>query len=481
MKTKSSRFKQHKPYIVWHEIAGDLETPITASIKLREEGEPFFLLESVERGEHRGRYSIVGLEPDVVWNLEEEDIGEGVSEKTMDSFRELYKESQFELPHELPSMAAGLIGYMSYDAIRLTEPEVTDTNPDTIGIPLGLFMRPTIMVIFDSVTSSIYIIVTVWNPEEEADANEEAEKKIRSVIDKLKKGGVAKHYSDSEKPKLDIEFTSNFTKDEYCQMVEKAKEYIVAGDIFQVVPSQRFTADFKQSPFSFYRSLRHLNPSPYLFYLDFVDFQLIGSSPEIMVKLEDEIITNRPLAGTRKRGATREEDIALAKDLLSDQKEISEHLMLVDLARNDVGRVAKAGTVKVTQQMIIEYYSHVMHISSNVEGKISDGYDALDVLFASLPVGTTSGAPKIRAMQIIDELESEKRSFYAGCVGYFSANGMMDTCITLRTALIKDEKLYVQVGGGVTANSDPEAEYEETCNKAKALIIASKRANWFDI
>jgi len=475
MQISSYKFIPNKPYIAWYKMIADLETPITASIKLRKEGKPFFLLESVERGEQKGRYSIIGLEPDVVWNS-----NDYKQEEILPSFRELYKKSQFELPPELPPMASGLIGYMSYDSIRLTEPTVSDNNPDTIEIPLGLFMRPTIMVIFDAVTSSIFIISTIWNTNKnEEEAKQIAEEKIKSVLNELRKPTISNKYS-YEKKSLDINYKSNFTKDEYMKMVDKAKEYIYAGDIFQVVPSQRFTADFDASSFSFYRSLRHLNPSPFLVYLDFVDFQLIGSSPEILVRLQDGIITNRPLAGTRKRGATKEEDIELAKDLLSDQKEISEHLMLIDLARNDVGRVAKAGTVKVTEQMIIEYYSHVMHISSNVEGEIRDDYDALDVLFASLPVGTTSGAPKIRAMQIIDDLESEKRSFYAGCIGYFSANGSINTCITLRTALIKDKKLYLQAGGGVVADSDPEKEYEETCNKAKALMLAAERTNWFD-
>jgi anthranilate synthase component 1 len=262
-------------------------------------------------------------------------------------------------------------------------------------------------------------------------------------------------------------------------MVGRAKEHIVAGDVFQVVPSQRFSAKFVLPPFALYRSLRHTNPSPFLFFLNFGDAALIGSSPEILVRLRDGNVTIRPLAGTRKRGASRTEDEALAQDLLSDPKEIAEHLMLLDLGRNDIGRIAKTGTVKVTEQMVIERYSHVMHIVSNVEGTLDPRFDAIDALIAGFPAGTVSGAPKIRAMEIIDALEKERRSFYAGCVGYFSANGSMDTCITLRTGLVKDGTLYIQAGGGVVADSDPEAEYQESCNKARALMNAAEDAERF--
>jgi anthranilate synthase component 1 len=268
----------------------------------------------------------------------------------------------------------------------------------------------------------------------------------------------------------------NMTREQFHRMVEKAKDYIVAGDIFQVVPSQRFAVPFKLPPFALHRSLRRLNPSPFLFFLDFGDFSVVGSSPEIMVRLRDGKVTIRPLAGTRRRGATPEEDRVLAEDLLHDPKELAEHLMLLDLGRNDVGRVAKIGSVHVTEQMQIERYSHVMHIVSNVEGDIAEGQDGLAALIAGFPAGTVSGAPKVRAMEIIDELEPERRGIYAGTIGYFSANGAMDTCIALRTAVVKDGTMYVQAGGGVVADSDPEAEYQESCNKARALLRAAEEA-----
>jgi anthranilate synthase component 1 len=272
---------------------------------------------------------------------------------------------------------------------------------------------------------------------------------------------------------------SNVTREQYHAMVDRAKAYILAGDIFQVVPSQRFTVPFELPPFSLYRALRRLNPSPFLFYLDFDDFALVGSSPEILVRLQDDTVTIRPLAGTRPRGATRDEDARLAADLLADPKELAEHLMLLDLGRNDVGRVAEIGSMRVTEKMVVEYYSHVMHIVSNVEGRIRPDADALDALIAGFPAGTVSGAPKVRAMQIIDELEPERRGFYAGAAGYFGADGSMDTCIALRTALVKDGKMYVQAGGGVVADSDPETEYQESYNKARALIRAAEEAVQF--
>jgi anthranilate synthase component 1 len=295
------------------------------------------------------------------------------------------------------------------------------------------------------------------------------------VVEELKQAAPEQHYNHDIASQT-LAFKCNFSKEGYMEIVEKAKEYIMAGDIFQVVPSQRFSTAFELPHFSLYRAIRHLNPSPFLFYLHFGDYSLVGSSPEILVRLRDDTVTIRPIAGTRKRGKTKEEDNALAEELLADPKEIAEHLMLLDLGRNDVGRIAKTGTVSPTEEMIIERYSHVMHIVSNVEGKIREDLDALDALMAGFPAGTVSGAPKIRAMEIIDELEPIKRSFYGGCAGYFSANGMMDSCIALRTALIKDDTLYIQAGGGVVADSNPEAEYQETVNKAKALMRAAEEA-----
>lgn len=486
-----NNFNAGKPQLVWHELIADLDTPITASLKLMEDGKPFFLLESIEGGEARGRYSIIGMEPDRVWKCDDKKAEISLNgqnfvksdDDIMTSFRKFNDETNLEIPEELPPMSTGLMGYMGYDSIRMIEKTIPDNNPDNIGIPIGMFMRPTISLIFDSVASSIFIVTPVRPAELEGVnaeyAYDKATGRIEYIIEKLKSENVSNYHSSSVKP-LEMNFTSNFTKPEFENMVEKAKEYILAGDIFQVVPSQRFTTDFNASPFAFYRSLRHMNPSPFLLFLNFGDFHIVGSSPEIMVRLRDDKVTIRPLAGTRKRGANAKEDEQLAADLLSDEKEIAEHLMLIDLARNDVGRVSKAGTVKVTEKMAIEHYSHVMHISSNVEGEISPEFDALDALLAGIPVGTVSGAPKVRAMQIIDELEPEKRSFYAGCVGYFSANGTMDTCITLRTALIKDGKMILQAGAGIVADSDPESEYFETMNKAKALMKAAEESSKFE-
>ncbi|MCC7259869.1 MAG: chorismate-binding protein, partial [Alphaproteobacteria bacterium] len=336
------------------------------------------------------------------------------------------------------------------------------------------------MVIFDAVADVMFIVTPV-RPQAGGNAGAayaSAKLRIESVCDKLGQPIDAARRARTDAPHP-IAFTSNTTREEYHAMVAKAKEYIRAGDIFQVVPSQRFSAPFSYAPFALYRSLRHLNPSPFLVYLHFGDWSIVASSPEILVRLRDGLVTIRPIAGTRKRGATPQEDKELEEDLLADPKEVAEHLMLLDLGRNDVGRVAKIGSVRVTERMVVERYSHVMHIVSNVEGDLNPDYDALDALKAGFPAGTVSGAPKIRAMEIIDELEKTKRKFYAGCIGYFSANGSMDTCIALRTALIKDGRIYVQAGGGVVADSDPEAEYQESCNKAKAVMRAAEFAGNF--
>lgn len=477
-------YESGTPQVIYHKLVTDTETPITASLKLMAENKPYFLLESVENATNRGRYSIIGMAPDLMFKCDEQhayismDGADYVkqAEPPIEALRLLHRQCQFPLPAELPPMASGLIGYISYDAIRYIETTVPDTNPDSIGIPIGMFMRPTLMIIFDSVSSSIYIVRTIY-PKDEVTAGQAyllAAGDVLRVLNQLQQPLPQSSPAPSSAHKVTIK--PHMSKEAFKDIVEQAKSYIYDGDIFQIVPSQRFSTSFTLPPFALYRSLRHLNPSPFLFFLDFCQFQLVGSSPEILARLRDGKVTIRPLAGTRKRGQTKEEDAALAAELLADEKEIAEHLMLIDLSRNDVGKVSKPGTVKLTEQMVIEYYSHVMHISSNVEGEIDPQYDALNVLFSALPVGTVSGAPKVRAMQIIDELESEKRSFYAGCVGYFSANGSMDTCITLRTGLIKDKTLYLQAGCGVVADSVPETEYEETINKAKALVKAAEAA-----
>jgi anthranilate synthase component 1 len=358
--------------------------------------------------------------------------------------------------------------------------QLPEPNPDALHLPDAILMRPTIMAIFDSVEDVVTLVTPVW-PEEGLNARaaygRAAERLADTVADLERPLPVRIESGQPSEPEPTP--TSNTSEAEYHRFVERAKEYIAAGDIFQVVPSQRFSVPFSLPPFSLYRALRRLNPSPFLYFLNFGNFSVVGSSPEILVRLRDNKVTIRPIAGTRPRGANRAEDQAYADDLLSDPKELAEHLMLLDLGRNDVGRVAEIGTVDVTEHMTIEHYSHVMHIVSNVEGRLKPGLDAVDALIAGFPAGTVSGAPKVRAMEIIDELEKERRGIYAGAIGYFSASGAMDTCIALRTAIVKDGTMYVQAGGGVVADSDPKAEYQETINKARALFRAAEEATRF--
>jgi anthranilate synthase component 1 len=373
-------------------------------------------------------------------------------------------------------MSAGVFGYMGYDTVRLIE-HLPNQRPDVLGIPDAMLLRPTVIVIFDSVKDEMTVVTAVYpatgvSPRK---AYTDAIQRLAGVVQALDE--PLPHAARMSAEELDLpEPASNTTPAEYQAMVLQAKEYIAAGDIFQVVLAQRFSAPFALPPFALYRALRRTNPSPFLFHLDFGDFALVGSSPEILVRVRDGQVTLRPLAGTRRRGATPEEDRSLEADLLADPKERAEHLMLLDLGRNDVGRVAKIGSVHVPQSFEIERYSQVMHISSTVHGELDPRHDIIDALMAGFPAGTLSGAPKVRAMEIIDEFEKDKRGPYAGCVGYFSADGSMDTCIVLRTALVKDGQMFVQAGGGVVADSDPEAEYQESCNKARALIRAAEEA-----
>lgn len=484
----AANYRAGKPQIVWTKRICDLDTPVSAMLKLKgEEDSVCFLLESVEGGETRGRYSILGYDPDMMWRAHKnrceisttppfaEESYQPSWDDTMSALRTLVREHRMDLPAGVPPMAAGLIGYMGYDMVKLME-RLPDNNPDPIAIPDACFMRPRSQLIFDAVDGVVYIVAPVWDTKGDADAAYKAAlKRIEQIAARLQ-GPLDQRYHAKDVPAVPRDFRSNMSREDFAGMIDAAKEFIVAGDIFQVVLGQRFTADFDLPPIALYRSLRHMNPSPFLFYLNFGGYALVGSSPEILVRLRDGTVTVRPIAGTRKRGKTPEEDKALAEDLLNDPKELAEHLMLLDLGRNDVGRVAKAGDVRVSERMIIEHYSHVMHIVSQVEGAIDPKYDAVDALCAGFPAGTVSGAPKIRAMEIIDELEPERRSFYAGCVGYFSANGTMDTCITLRTALVKDGKIYAQAGGGIVADSSAEGEYEESLNKAKAVMKAAEEA-----
>jgi len=476
--------------LVYTRLSADLDTPVSLMLKLAQARKNSFMLESVTGGDVRGRYSIIGMNPDMIWRCNGTQASlnrtaliddEAFTPETADpltSLRTLLDECKIDLPDDLPPMAAGLFGYLGYDMIRLVE-HLPDVNPDTLELHDAVMMRPSVVVIVDGVKDEITIVSPAWNTGAStakaayAQAAERLSAALRDLERSLPRGvGV----SDNQKVGEPV---SNVTKDQYFDIVAKAKDYIKAGDIFQVVPSQRWTADYPLPPFSLYRALRRTNPSPYMFYFNFGDFQITGASPEILVKVEGKQVTIRPIAGTRPRGATPELDKGLELDLLADPKELSEHLMLLDLGRNDVGRVAKIGTVNPDQQFIIERYSHVMHIVSNVIGELSDDQDALSALLAGLPAGTVSGAPKVRAMEIIDELEVEKRGVYGGGVGYFSCNGDMDICIALRTAVTKANKLYIQAGGGVVFDSDPEAEFQETVNKSKALQTAAKLAHQF--
>ncbi len=485
-----------RPQVVAASLIADLETPVSAMLKLAD-GKPMsFLLESVTGGAIRGRYSIIGLKPDLIWRcfgdkaeinrtpridlkaFEPHQVGLGGA---LASLREILAESRIvDIPADLRPIAAGLFGYMGYDMVRLMErlPQAGNAKPDPLGVPDGMFIRPTLLAIFDNIEDSITLVTPVW-PQWSIDAAAAWQSACERLAD------AATDFTRSlpfrREPVMDIpakaEAPRSFTAaPDYMAGVERAKDYIRAGDIFQVVLSQRFSRSFTLPPMALYRALRRLNPSPFLFYLDLGEFHVVGSSPEILVRLRDDEVTIRPIAGTRWRGKTPAEDKALEQELLADPKECAEHLMLLDLGRNDVGRVAEIGTVRVTEQFTVERYSHVMHIVSNVVGKLRSGLDALAALAAGFPAGTVSGAPKVRAMEIIDEIEPIKRGIYGGCIGYFAASGDMDTCIALRTAVLKDGHMFVQAGGGIVADSVPEAEHQESVNKAKALFRAAEEA-----
>ncbi|MFN4158922.1 MAG: anthranilate synthase component I [Gemmobacter sp.] len=477
--------------VVWARLAADLDTPVSLMLKLGEARADTFMLESVTGGEARGRYSVVGLKPDLVWRCRGEAV-EINREARFDStafrrderhpfasLRALIAESAITMPEGLPAIAAGLYGYLGYDMIRLVE-HLPDVNPDPLGLPDAVLVRPSVVAVLDGVKGEVTVVAPAWAaPATTARAAyAQAAERVMDALRDLDRAppGATRDLGDASPVGVAV---SNFTHAGYLAAVERARDYIRAGDIFQVVPSQRWRQDFTLPPFTFYRSLRRTNPSPFMFFFNFGGFQVVGASPEILVRLRDGQVTIRPIAGTRKRGLTPEEDRANEADLLADPKERAEHLMLLDLGRNDVGRVARVGTVRPTEEFIIERYSHVMHIVSNVVGEIRPGEDALSALLAGLPAGTVSGAPKVRAMQIIDELEPEKRGVYGGGVGYFAANGEMDFCIALRTAVLKDGQLYTQAGGGVVFDSDPEAEFQETVNKSRALRAAAEDAGRF--
>ena len=476
--------------LVYARLAADLDTPVSLMLKLGEARTDTFMLESVTGGEVRGRYSVVGLKPDLIWQCHGHqarinrqarfDPGAFVAEAAapLQSLRALIAESRMHLPEGLPPIASGLFGYLGYDMIRLVE-HLPDVKPDPLGLPDAILLRPSVVAVLDGVKGEVTVVAPAWAASglSARAAYAQAAERVMDAMRDLDRSPPALRDLGEAAPLGDAQ--SNFSHAGYLAAVERAKDYIRAGDIFQVVPSQRWKQRFELPPFAFYRSLRRTNPSPFMFFFNFGGFQVVGASPEILVRLRDGEVTVRPIAGTRKRGATPEEDRALEAELLADPKERAEHLMLLDLGRNDVGRVARIGSVRLTEQFVIERYSHVMHMVSNVVGQIAEGEDALSALLAGLPAGTVSGAPKVRAMQIIDELEPEKRGVYGGGVGYFAGNGEMDFCIALRTAVLKDGQLYTQAGGGVVYDSDPESEYQETVNKSRALRRAAEDAGLF--
>ncbi len=487
-------FAAGRPQIVCLTELADLDTPVSAFLKLADARPNSFLFESVEGGKTIGRYSFLGFDPDLVWrcNGQQAEINRNYQRNptafvadgkpALDSLRALVRACQFDLPAHLPPMAAGLVGYMGYETVRLME-NISTQKPPPLGdkVPDGLFIRPTVTAIFDRIEDHITLSTTVW-PTENQNAweayntartrLEQARADLRSPLPT-----TTIPATDHAENALPLKVESNLSTKDFHAMVERAKDYILAGDVFQVVLSQRFRLPFDLPPFALYRALRRINPSPFLFFMNFGHYSIVGSSPEILVRVRDGKVTIRPIAGTRKRGANATEDKELARDLLNDPKECAEHLMLLDLGRNDVGRVAQVGSVAVTERMAIELYSHVMHIVSNVDG-VMDGTraDLIDALIAGFPAGTVSGAPKIRALEIIEELEPTRRGIYAGAVGYFGAGGGMDTCIALRTAVVNEGTITIQAGAGIVADSIPENEDRECHNKAQALIHAAEAA-----
>ena len=480
--TVAARLERGETCVIQARRVDDLLTPVAAYLRLAADQANTFLLESVEGGAWRGRYSAIGLDPDLMWQCREGVASEArgmdvatrhftpIEADPMAALRDVIEAAHCPLPDDAPPLASGLFGYVGYDMVRYLERLPAGAAPDPLGLPDSILLRPQTMVVFDALKQEIQVYCPVRPGEYSArEAYDAAVERLQTTLQKL-----AGATPEQVPPVGQLgERQSNQCADDYRQAVDAARAYIRAGDAFQVVPSQRFSADYPADPFWLYRSLRRLNPSPFLFFFRFDGFEIVGSSPEILVRLRDDVVTIRPIAGTRPRGRTPAEDDALEADLLADPKERSEHLMLLDLGRNDVGRIAKPGSVRITSREIVERYSHVMHIVSNVEGDLAADEDVVSALFAGFPAGTVSGAPKVRAMEIIDELEPHRRGVYAGAVGYFSADGGMDTAIALRTAVFKDGRMHVQAGAGVVLDSDPESERVETVNKAEALFRAA--------
>lgn len=473
-----------RPQLLWLDLISDLETPVATYLKLTKQRPDSFLLESVEDGDVKGRYSIIGFDPDLIFRVinGESEVYRStqtqgfapVTEPPLEALRTILAESAIEICDDLPAMAAGIFGYLSYDMVKLME-RLPDANPKALDVPDCLLIRPTIVAVFDTVTDTLKLVTPV-RPQPDINAQNAYEAARQRLLEAQMSLSEPIEPTDISAQIEDISISSNTTAEDYFSMVERARDYIVAGDIFQVVLSQRFSCPFTLPAFDLYRALRRVNPSPYLFFLNFDNFSVVGSSPEVLVGVSNNQVNIRPIAGTRKRGATRLEDEAIGADLLADKKEQAEHLMLLDLGRNDVGRVSTLGSVRVNEAFSLQKTSHLIHIVSDVTGELRPDLDVIDALQAGFPAGTVSGAPKIRAMEIIDELEHDKRGIYAGCVGYFSAAGDMDSCIALRTAIVKDGHLYVQAGGGVVFDSTPQYEFDETVNKAKALFRAAEEA-----
>ena len=490
LETAAARLAAGEPALVSATRIDDLETPVSAYLKLAARETESFLLESVEGGAYRGRYSAIGFDPDLIWRCaggsaeiaEAEsgdarpDVFQPTGEDPITSLKTVMAASRLDMPEALAPISAGLFGYLGFDMARYAERLPERAGADPLGTPEAMLIRPRVVLVFDALRGEITAAAPV-RPVQGGDPHilaEAAARRIEAAFDRL--DGPAPIRRQGEPWAEPVQPVANMSENDYRAIVERAKAYTRAGDIFQVVPSQRFSAPFAAPPTALYRSLRRTNPSPFMFLFDFIDFSVVGSSPEILVRVRDGKVTVRPLAGTRPRGATPAEDHANEASLLADPKEQAEHLMLLDLGRNDVGRVAAPGSVRVTEQAVVERYSHVMHIQSTVEGDLDPACDGADALLAGFPAGTVSGAPKVRAMEIIDELEPHRRGVYAGAAGYLGASGEIDTCITLRTAIVKDGVMHVQAGAGVVLDSDPEAERQETVNKAAALFRAASEA-----
>ena len=480
-----ARLAAGEPALVWRKLVADTETPVGAALKLIEPGRGDFLLESVEGGEVRGRYSLLGLDPDLMFRAtghacevnrnwrHDRAAFEPLAGDSLAELRKLADSCRIDVPKALPPALACLVGYFGYETIGLVE-DLPRASQSELSVPDMLFARPTLILVFDGLTDELFCIAPLWaDGGDPAQAVERASERIDEALSRLS-AAAPPPVRDTAMP--DLALAPVMDAADYEAIVLKAKDYITAGDVFQVVLAQRFTCPFPLPPIALYRALRRVNPSPFLYFLDLPEFAVVGSSPEILVRVRNGEVTIRPIAGTRPRGQTEEEDRDAERSLLADPKERAEHLMLLDLGRNDVGRVAAADTVKVTASYTVERYSHVMHIVSNVVGRLAPDKDALDALFAGFPAGTVSGAPKIRACQIIAELEPETRGPYAGGVGYFAPDGSVDSCIVLRTAVVKNGVMHVQAGAGIVADSDPAYEQRECEAKAGALIAAAREA-----